>query len=286
MKYTLYIIGFGIGMAFAAHAATVSFEAKNGVVAVVLHAGDNENVNAIEGNIVVPDSLSVRDIRDANSVMPLWIESPHSAGNGIVFSGITPGGFSEKHGFLFSFSLAGAPTATIALARGAYYVNDGQGVPYNLEALPLTFATGLSSAPSSQPPGLAGPESFIPQISRDESVYDGRYFVTFSTTDKESGINHYDILEVPTNPAAPRDTNWRSAVSPELLRDQSLASDIFIRAVNNDGNFIIVKTTALHPYGGPLGFSSGGAKLVLGILVLLVGGTSLFLARRRKRRRI
>lgn len=37
------------------------------------------------------------------------------------------------------------------------------------------------------------PQDFTPQIGKDPSVFDGRAFVTFNTTDNVSGISHYEV---------------------------------------------------------------------------------------------
>ena len=73
------------------------------VVAVIVHS--EKQLNAIEGRLVFPeDLLSVREIRDGNSVINFWIKKPQSESlGGIVFSGITPGGFSDPNNFVFAF---------------------------------------------------------------------------------------------------------------------------------------------------------------------------------------
>lgn len=78
------------------------------------------------------------------------------------------------------------------------------------------------------------PEEFKPEIAEIE----GKQYLVFSTTDKISGVDHYEIERhyqrialfrtVPT-------TKWETVKSPYLLGDQKL-SKIFVKAVDKAGN--------------------------------------------------
>ncbi len=75
---------------------------------------------------------------------------------------------------------------------------------------------------------ITPPEPFEAKIGRDSSIYDNRYFIAFSTTDKTSGIDYYEIKE--------GKLDFQKAVSPYLLQDQKLSSKIIIRAFDKAGN--------------------------------------------------
>lgn len=72
------------------------------------------------------------------------------------------------------------------------------------------------------------PLPFKPLISQDSALFDGRYFVTFSTTDIISGLDYYDVVE-----GGQTFTHQRS---PYLLKDQSRRQLIIVRAVDKAGN--------------------------------------------------
>lgn len=78
------------------------------------------------------------------------------------------------------------------------------------------------------------PEEFTPEVSQDSTVFEGKYFLSFSTTDKTSGVDHYEILE--TRNQKIENGTWKVGGSPYLLGDQSLQSKILVKAVDKAGN--------------------------------------------------
>src|SRR5437016_5356234 len=85
-----------------AHTAAPIGVGDSFVATITLDAKD-ENINALEGDIVYPsDLLAVREIRDGNSIVNLWITRPIATSVAIHFAGITPGGYSGSSGELFS----------------------------------------------------------------------------------------------------------------------------------------------------------------------------------------
>lgn len=82
------------------------------------------------------------------------------------------------------------------------------------------------------------PEPFELQIGKEASVFEGKYFVSFSTKDNPSGIDHYELLEEqqkglfkPSQPGT-----WKVVKSPYVLKDQSLKSVIRVKAIDRAGN--------------------------------------------------
>ena len=78
------------------------------------------------------------------------------------------------------------------------------------------------------------PEEFTPKIAQQETVFEGKYFLSFSTIDKMSGVDHYEILETRDKQQATEE--WKVAVSPYLLEDQSLNNIIKVKALDKAGN--------------------------------------------------
>ena len=68
------------------------------------------------------------------------------------------------------------------------------------------------------------------EVSSDEYLYDGQYFLIFSTTDKGSGVDYYTVQE-----GAYITDN---AKSPYVLQDQTKQDAIIITAYDKAGNFI------------------------------------------------
>jgi len=72
------------------------------------------------------------------------------------------------------------------------------------------------------------PEEFKPEIGRDPTIFEGKYFLSFATTDKTSGVDYYEVKE------GKRD--FKKVKSPYLLEDQSLKSKIVVKAIDKAGN--------------------------------------------------
>ena len=93
-----------------------------------LDAGDQE-INAISAAVSYPtDLLRVTEIRDGNSIVNFWIDRPAVTGSGeVVFSGVIPGGYQGKQGFIFSiiFEATSTGSAAITLNDGQALINDG-----------------------------------------------------------------------------------------------------------------------------------------------------------------
>jgi hypothetical protein len=79
------------------------------------------------------------------------------------------------------------------------------------------------------------PEPFEIKVSQDPNIFGGKYFIVFSTTDKQTGIDHYEVAEQ-RRTLRQTTLNWKRAESPYLLEDQSLKSIIKVKAVDKAGN--------------------------------------------------
>jgi hypothetical protein len=241
-------------------AAEISFDADTGAsvavgqrfsVRVVLNASD-EDVNAVGGTITYPtDLLELAETQDANSIVSLWVDRPQAAlAGGVVFSGITPGGYEGKRGLLLSlaFTAKKEGQGTIAVEDAQVLLNDGEGTSASLTTSPFPFAVSGTAAPA-PPPSITDrepPESFVPQVARDQTVADGKWFVAFSTQDKGSGMDHYEVRES-RQKLSNLFVKWSDGASPYILQDQELRSIISVKAVDKAGNVRVEKVLPLNP---------------------------------------
>jgi hypothetical protein len=72
-------------------------------------------------------------------------------------------------------------------------------------------------------------------------MFNGKYYITFETKDKQSGIAYHEISEKPINfifLAKPdiKNLSFKKAESPYVLEDQSLRSYVVVKAVDKAGN--------------------------------------------------
>jgi hypothetical protein len=83
------------------------------------------------------------------------------------------------------------------------------------------------------------PEPFEMGVGRDPGIFDNKYFISFFATDRESGIDYYEVKE--------GDQTFVRAESPYLLKDQSLRSTIKVKAVDKAGNERLTELPASYP---------------------------------------
>jgi len=212
-----------------------------------------ESVNAFEGKVTFSNNLlDLKEIRDGNTIVNFWIEKPKAQDNTIVFSGVTPGGFNGKNGLIFSaiFEAKKEGVAKFEINDARILRNDGIGSTAVLSAAP--FEMVISKGAQIEIPALPKiedrerPESFVPEIARDESVSIGKWFIVFLTQDKASGIDHYEVKES-RQKILTFFSRWRGAESPYVLRDQELRSYIFVKAIDKAGNERTAKILPKNP---------------------------------------
>lgn len=204
----------------------------------------NVDINALEGDLLLPSGISVVDVLDASEVISFWLEKPASKENKIHFSGMTPGGFKGQ-GILFRALVIADKNqkADFSLANLQVLLNDGQGTATVADSNILTvdFVSEASSSYEAVEVTVSDhemPESFTPMISRLDQIEPGIFFLVFDTQDKGTGIDHYEVRE-----------GWRlyeSAESPYRLKNQKLNDDIYVKVFDKAGNQRVVKVLAFN----------------------------------------
>lgn len=285
-----FLILFSLLLALpaSAHAARFYFV----VPSVPVHVGDavavelmldpeGEDVNAVEGTVLVSDNLAVTGIREEGSVVPLWVERPGAEGRSSAFSGIIPGGF---RGVLSPFWEGGHPgnvytlllratgegAARITLGpSGRVFRNDGKGtaVPVSADDAILTIRPGGEAQPEPAPDTVQ-PEEFVPEIASSPDVFDGDFFVAFAANDLESGIDHYEVAETYT----PRPRGFVRAESPYRLTSQGQRAYVHVKAVDRAGNERVVTLSPANPRPSLAPWGLG----ILVLLLLLGAGLAIF----------
>ncbi len=216
---------------------------------VVLNSKEKD-INALEGKIVLPgNTFKIKNISEGGSLISLWIVRPHlNDSNEIVFSGIIPGGAVDDQGLIFSLILnsssLGSKSLVFTDVKG--YLNDGKAT--NAQLLGINSNVNILESNLNSKNFIlkdsAIPENFLPIISRDKNIFNNKYFVTFSTVDKISGIDRYEILETGQKGyfgVAFLSKKWNNISSPYQLKDQGLKSFIKIKAIDKVGNVRLVE---------------------------------------------
>lgn len=284
---------------------------------------DNEDecVNAVDIKIAYDNkAIGAVDFSRGESLITLWVEPPvidHSAGI-ISFSGGIPGGYCGRvvgdpglsnilGKIAFSTSghrIEGAPgdiARVKILSDSKVLLNDGLGTPADLTLEGAVFTIGTAGKfiknewIDEVKKDIIPPESFEVNIHQNPSVEKGKYFITFTANDKQSGIDHLEVFEgSKENPGFEVGTNkpaqWRKVEKNEqyyVLRDQTLSSKVLVKAIDKAGNERLVElnpkdVSQFTSLESPEGF------FLLIIVVLIVGILSgvIFYLRKNRRRKI
>lgn len=213
-------------------------------VALFLDTQD-EDLNALEGTIVFPtDLLELKEVRDGNSIINFWVERPKLVQGPVTFSGIIPGGYRFPKGLIVTliFEAKQEGQGMMRLENARVLRNDGQGTQ---APLTLSFSSFIvSEGATRQPPPVTGivdtdlPEPFVPLLSHDPASFDGKWFLSFATQDKGSGLDHFEIRES----YAWGQGSWVRGESPYVLRGQDPSRAIQVKAVDRAGHERIAVT--------------------------------------------
>jgi hypothetical protein len=152
-------------------------------------------------------------------------------------------------------------------------LNDGEGTQAALTALSYPFqvtsdATGVP-APGT-PTDTIAPEEFSLEVVQDPNVFEGLWFLVFDTQDKGSGISYYEVQE--RTREGIKANAWKKGQSPYMLKDQSLRSFIYVKAVDKAGNERISILSPLRPralYQDYLTWVLGIISLIVIILIVI-----------------
>lgn len=245
-----------------------------------------ECINTVEAYLSSePRILEVKNFSQGNSILSLWLQNPEFSGEtGLIsFIGGIPGGYcgtlpgdpgiSNLLGkIIFEVEKESETTEVKFLDSSQVLLNDGFGTPAKLATKGAVF-TILSGIPEvarkewqeELERDKVPPELFGIEIRQDPLIFEGKYFLIFLATDKQTGIDHYEVKE--------GIWGWKKAVSPYLLKDQDFKSIIKVKAVDKAGNERITEYK-------PPGASKLSYSLII-ILILLVGGIIWWLLRKR-----
>lgn len=227
-----------------------------------------ECINAVDAVINYDASIQPVDVSLGDSIFSVWVEAPkiNTENRTITFAGGIPNGYCGR--------IEGDPRLSNTIAKVVFrspglqigggsevdkavvsfapesrvFLNDGQGTLAALTTYPSTIT--LERTPGqfindawreSVQNDVTPPQEFSIAVERDTKAFDGKYFIVFNTSDKETGISHYEVMEEPISEISHfawgrADAPWIETRSPYILSDQSLNSTIRVRALDKAGN--------------------------------------------------
>lgn len=287
---TLFLV-FAI-MPTSLYAATLSLDPSKGsfgsgdmfVVTVRIETATNECVNAATVDLHFPSSLvKVTAVSKGESLMTLWADEPAIDNeHGVVnWSGGIPGGYCGR--------VLGDPGKTNIIGKVVFTVRSTVATEGGEVSIPLSFGSSTqvllndgfgTVAPLTtqgsvitralRSSGVTNewldivhadtlpPDSFTVSVQHEPGTFAGKYFIVFSSIDKQSGVDHYEVMEDdPTRLGFVRGGNvhadFITVKSPYLLVDQSLKSRVVVRAIDNAGN---IQEAILPPTNGALSINA------------------------------
>lgn len=223
-----------------------------------------ECINAVDGVLKYSDSIEPVDTSLGGSIFTIWVEEPviSSDKKTISFAGGMPNGYCgrvdgdprltntiAKLIFRAPSTVTELTTADVVfLPQTKAYANDGFGT----QITPQTFAAAVTINPeltdgiddpwrTSVQADTIPPEEFSIILERGSGVFAGNYYISFNTTDKQTGIDSYQVIEEPIADSGAfswgrADAPWVTTRSPYELSDQSLNSIIRVKAIDKAGN--------------------------------------------------
>lgn len=220
-----------------------------------------ECVNAATVGVAYPTHLlTLNAVSRGESIFSLWLEQKIDKEKGEVhFVAGIPGGYCGRAVgdpgqsnvvAKIVFQYKGQSSADVAaitfLPETEVDLNDGRGTRAELATIPLSVQYASESASHNEWLSVVRedtfpPEEFIPQIYRDNEAQKSPFYLMFDATDKQSGIEHYEVTEEDPNSFGFRLGSRVKAkpapvTSPYLLQDQTLSSRIVVRAYDHAGN--------------------------------------------------
>lgn len=233
---------------------------------VLFTASPGEDLNAVEGTIMIPEGVVVDSIDTSGSSFsvfaagPTYSETSHS----ITFLAGAPGGIDENaRAVLFVIHGSAAIPGTYAFTPRsvAAYMNDGMGTKVAVSITAGSVVVGERGSVQIEEADSVPPTTtpLVAEVGRDESLYGGKWFVTFYGGASGSSVDYYEVKE----------GWWRSPVRSDrvvVLNDQSLSSLIRVTAVSENGNTIVTTIPAANPWK-QWAIITVGALLVLALSI-------------------
>jgi hypothetical protein len=322
---TIFVLGVCFSMFISkSHAALLYFDPlsadvyRGDTIALDLRIDTDaeECINTIDAVIHYDESIRAVDISTGESILNVWVESPviNEEAHTISFAGGIPGGYCGRIPgdpkltnilitVLFrspglSIGTTKTPIARIELdASSQVLLHDGLGTVASLRTqnaeLTLLDTPGTAQSDAWRDEiqsDTEPPSDFQITLTRDETAFSGDYFIVFNALDKQSGIDHYEIFEEPFEDFSlfkwgRADTPWQPTESPHVLKDQSLGSTIWVKAIDKAGNERVVKFVP----DNALNKNSQNTRLIItiaGAAVFLIVGLFTYVLWRKKQNHI
>lgn len=272
-----------------------------------------ECVNAVDATINYSPEIEPVDISLGQSIFRMWVEEPtiDKNKNQITFAGGIPNGYCGR--------ISGDPQLTNKIIEIVFvsakkeileedtdviaeinfsentnaYLNDGFGTVANLRTDGSTIVVKPELGGDSNQwlelvaSDRTAPEPFSISLQKGNGAFSDKYYIVFNTTDKQTGIDHYEIIEEPLDSLnifrfGAANAPWITARSPYVLDDQNLNSTIRVKAFDNAGNFYMATLVPdEHLRNTPLTEKISKVIIIIFLALMVVSPVIMVVNRRR-----
>jgi len=245
---------------------------------------EGKDINAVEGEVLLDhavDAVFLTNINISGSTFSLWPRKPlpSERKTRISFVGGVPGGLIAKDAIIFNVVFKLEKTGQIALSPNniEVYLNDGKGTKdeVSIKNLIVDILPKKSDAQSVDDwsnlisNDKTAPEPFEIYLGQEDSVFDGKKFLSFNTTDKQSGIAYYEVIESNLPPVRSSDTY--------ILQEQNKPVKVTVIAYDSAGN---ARESVYNPK-----YSYLNLTIIVVLVLLLLVILGFVVAKKRKKRK-
>lgn len=232
-----------------------------------------ESINVIEGSLRIPSGITVEHIDTTDSSLNVFANGPiHDLSQGTIeFTGGTPEGISETNGLLFTIQARADAEGiyTIIPASVSAFEHNGEGTQVGI-TVPAVTVTVRDDGSVEATPTTNRSTELVTAIGKEDSLFEGKWFVTFYGGAKGSPVDHYEVKEGWFGNSVP-------AERYHVLRDQSRSATLWVTAVGENQETVTAHIPPARPW--PERF------LLVGIvLIVLAGGAVLYMKIIRRKR--
>lgn len=235
-----------------------------------VYLNSEDEINSVEGNIILEGDYTVKTMSTAGSIFDMWPNKPSFENGTISFVGGSASSVFGNRLKLFSIILEvhSQEGVTFSSNQTDIFLNDGIGTKIRVDSLKKEIKLPASKRDSKDKFNelilldREPPFEFEISIGRDVNSFDGKYFASFNTTDKDSGVERYEVLE--NNIETPILTG-----TTYVLQDQTLKGNLIVKAIDKAGNVQVVEVQVKDLVSKDASINWKSLSIALLVLVLV-----------------
>lgn len=199
---------------------------------------DGELINTVEGSITVQakNPIKIKELSVANSAFTIWPRKPSlESGKTITFVGGIPGGIKSNQVRLFRIIAQFDQPGDLIIDTNSVsaYLNDGKATARVVKGKTVLAVAPSAGSSTNEWEAIISndnvpPEPFAITLVQDSNLFNNKKFLSFETTDAQSGIDYYEVREG-NYPAVRTGTSY-------VLIDQKNTPEITVVAYDKAGN--------------------------------------------------